>query len=103
MLRIDNILNRITTAARLGLLAILAPGAALAQAPADPVPSTGPISGYMELHLNRPQDVDPILDFHRFVLLVNHSFSPRIRFIGELELEHALVEGLEEAGEIELE
>jgi hypothetical protein len=66
-------------------------------------PSTGPISGYMELHYNRPQDADPILDFHRFVLLFSHSFSPRIRFVGELELEHALVEGLEEAGEIELE
>ena len=29
--------------------------------------------------------------------------SPRIRFVGELELEHAFVEGLEEAGEMELE
>ena len=43
------------------------------------------------------------LDFHRFVLLVTHSFSDRIRFVGELELEHAFVEGLEEAGELELE
>ena len=30
-----------------------------------------------------------MLDFHRFVLLFNHSFSDRLRFIGELELEHA--------------
>jgi hypothetical protein len=37
------------------------------------------------------------------VLLFNHGFSDRIRFIGELELEHALVEGLEESGELELE
>ncbi len=44
-----------------------------------------------------------MLDFHRFVLLFNHSFTDRIRFIGELELEHALVEGLEESGELELE
>jgi hypothetical protein len=65
--------------------------------------STGPISGYMELHLNHPEVGDPILDFHRFVLIVNHSFSPRIRFVGELELEHAFVEGLEESGEVELE
>lgn len=64
---------------------------------------TGPISGYMDFHLNRPQDEDPVLDFHRFVLLFNHSFSDRLRFIGELELEHGLVEGLEESGELELE
>ena len=32
-----------------------------------------------------------------------HTFSPRIRFVGELELEHAFVEGLEEGGELELE
>jgi hypothetical protein len=37
------------------------------------------------------------------VLLFNHSFSDRIRFIGEVEIEHALVEGLEESGELELE
>jgi hypothetical protein len=73
------------------------------QTEAGAAPSTGPISGYMELHYNRPQDADPIVDFHRFVLLFSHSFSPRIRFVGELELEHALVEGLEEAGELELE
>jgi hypothetical protein len=84
---------------------VIGSGTALAQtqAEAGSGPSTGPISGYMELHYNRPQDADPIVDFHRFVLLFSHSFSPRIRFVGELELEHALVEGLEEAGELELE
>lgn len=64
---------------------------------------TGPISGYMDFHLNRPQEQDAILDMHRFVLLVNHSFSDRIRFVGELEVEHAFVEGLEESGELEVE
>ena len=57
----------------------------------------------MDFHLNKPEDQDPLLDFHRFVLLFNHSFSDRLRFVGELELEHALVEGLEESGELELE
>jgi hypothetical protein len=57
----------------------------------------------MDFHFNKVEGQDGILDFHRFVLLFNHSFSPRIRFVGELELEHAFVEGLEEAGEIELE
>src|SRR5262245_15107745 len=70
-----------------------------AQAPATP------ISGYMDFHLNKPVDdpAPPILDFHRFVLLFTHQFSDRIRFVGELELEHAVVEGLEEGGELELE
>ena len=66
-------------------------------------PQTGPISGYMDFHLNKPEHEDPQLDFHRFVLLFNHSFSDRLRFVGELELEHAFVEGLEEGGELELE
>ena len=60
----------------------------------------------MEMHLNAPLDRvdgDPTLDFHRFVLLFSHSFSDRLRFVGELELEHAFVEGLEDAGELELE
>ena len=64
---------------------------------------TGPISGYMDFHLNRPRDEDPVLDFHRFVLLLNHSFSDRLRFVGELEVEHGFVEGLEESGELEVE
>lgn len=67
------------------------------------VSQTGPISGYMDFHLNRAEHEDPQLDFHRFVLLFNHSFSDRLRFIGELELEHGLVEGLEPSGELELE
>jgi hypothetical protein len=57
----------------------------------------------MDFHFNKEEFVDGRLDFHRFVLLVTHTFSPRIRFVGELELEHAFVEGLEEAGELELE
>ena len=66
-------------------------------------PSTGPLSGYMDFHFNKADGEDGVLDFHRFVLLLSHSFSPRLRFVGELELEHAFVEGLEEAGELELE
>jgi hypothetical protein len=73
------------------------------QSSADGYPRTGPISGYMDFHLNKRQDEDTVVDFHRFVLLFNHSFSERVRFTGELELEHAFVEGLEEAGELELE
>ncbi len=60
----------------------------------------------MEMHYNRPIGdpfAAPVLDFHRFVLLVSHRFSDRIHFFGELELEHSVVEGLEEKGELELE
>ena len=66
------------------------------------VPRTGPISGYMDFHFNNAEFQDPVLDFHRFVLLFNHSFSDRVRFVSELELEHAVVsKGTD--GELELE
>jgi hypothetical protein len=88
-------------------VALLAVGAFLGVQPPDAVAqtdsSTGPISGYMDFHFNKPEGGDGTLDFHRFVLIFNHSFSPRIRFVGEVELEHAFVEGLEESGELELE
>jgi len=78
---------------------------AYAQPPASDTAgsSTGPISGYMDFHFNKAEAEAGVLDFHRFVLIVNHSFTPRLRFVAELELEHAFVEGLEEAGELELE
>lgn len=91
-----------------GLVALLTlglTGGAQAQTAREssPYPSTGPLSGYMDFHFNKPEGEDGVLDFHRFVLVFNHSFSSHIRFVGELELEHAFVEGLEEAGEVELE
>jgi hypothetical protein len=57
----------------------------------------------MDFHLNKPRGEPAQLDFHRFVLLFGHSFSDRIKFWSELEIEHALVEGREEKGELELE
>jgi hypothetical protein len=86
-------------------VALLLPATAAAQAP-PPAPAperTTAISGYMDFHFNKREFEDGRLDFHRFVLLIMHRFSDRIRFVSELELEHALVEGLEEAGELELE
>jgi hypothetical protein len=65
-------------------------------------PSAGPISGYMEFHFNAVEGQDAVLDFHRFVLLFSHSFSDRVRFVAELELEHAVVSN-ETDGELELE
>src|SRR5687767_11800980 len=89
----------------LAILEGLLPFIATAQDAADQssVPTTGPVSGYMDFHFNKADGEAGVLDFHRFVILLNHSFSPRLRFVGELELEHAFVEGLEESGELELE
>lgn len=57
----------------------------------------------MDFHYNKRQFEDGVLDFHRFVLLVTHRFSDRLRFVSEIEIAHAIVEGLKEAGELELE
>ncbi|HYI95669.1 MAG TPA: hypothetical protein VEX68_19160 [Bryobacteraceae bacterium] len=62
-----------------------------------------PVSGYMDAHFNKAEGEPGRGDFHRFVLLFGHSFSDRIKFWSELELEHALVEGGEEKGEVALE
>ena len=62
-----------------------------------------PISGYMDFHFNKVQNEGSQLDFHRFVLLFGHSFTDRIQFWSELELEHAFVSGEGELGELELE
>lgn len=58
------------------------------------------LGGYGELHLNQG-DVEQI-DFHRFVLFINHSFSDRIKLFTELEIEHS-VTGEGQPGAVELE
>jgi hypothetical protein len=62
-----------------------------------------PVAGYMDFHVNKDSGDSFRPDFHRFVLLFGHSFSDRVKFWSELELEHALLEGAEESGEIALE
>ncbi len=62
-----------------------------------------PVSGYMDFHFNKPKAEPGTADFHRFVLLFGHSFSNRIQFWSELEIEHAFVEGAETSGELEVE
>ena len=57
----------------------------------------------MDLQFVDPSNADAFIDFRRFVLLFAHRFSDRIRFVSELEVEHAIVEGGEEKGELELE
>jgi hypothetical protein len=59
------------------------------------------VGGYGELHYNN-LDSGSVIDFHRFVLFVNHEFNENIRFYSELEIEHAL-SGDGKPGEVEIE
>lgn len=62
-----------------------------------------PVAGYMDMHLNKARGDAFRPDFHRFVLLFGHSFSDRIKFWSELEVEHSLVVGGEPSGEVAVE
>ena len=70
------------------------------------------VGGYGELHYNNLSDGNNAgdefkqLDFHRFVLFVNHEFNDHIRLFTELEIEHAFVEDTDDVsngGAVELE
>lgn len=60
------------------------------------------IGGYGELHANFRAEGDNEIDFHRFVLFLNHDYNDWISLYSELELEHSIA-GEEQPGEIELE
>jgi hypothetical protein len=68
----------------------------------QPRPTVG---GYGEIHYNEPDGTARgQLDFHRFVLFFGHSFTERISFRSELEIEHTKIEaGAADGGEIALE
>ncbi|MBY0495230.1 MAG: hypothetical protein K2Y23_13545 [Cyanobacteria bacterium] len=61
------------------------------------------LSGYMETHLNKEQNLPTEADMHRFVFMVGHSFSDRIKFWSEFEVEHAVVTGAGVSGEVGIE
>ena len=58
------------------------------------------LGGYGELHLNQGDKEQ--IDFHRWVLFLNHRYNDRIKLFSELELEHSL-SGEGKPGEVELE
>lgn len=61
------------------------------------------IGGYGELHYNMSlSDNGDQVDFHRWVLFVNHEFSDSVKLFSEFELEHSLA-GDGKPGEVELE
>ena len=79
---------RARTVVSLATVAFLWSGTATAQQQ-----STTTVGGYGELHYNEPDgSARGQLDFHRFVLYLNHSFSPEIGFTSEVELEHTRIE-----------
>src|SRR5688572_12332665 len=92
---------------KLKLLAFLAvastPVTAQAQSQGTQREAVPTLSGYMEVHLNKEQDLPTEADLHRFVLMVGHSFTDRLKFWSEVEVEHAFVEGAEESGEVAIE
>ena len=86
--------------------------AASAQPPAAPItaeaaaaggPSTV-LSGYAEINYNRPtqQTENAQADLRRFVLGMQHRFSPTTKMVGEIEVEHG-VSSADDPGEVEIE
>ncbi|MBS1773449.1 MAG: hypothetical protein JST82_11375 [Bacteroidetes bacterium] len=62
------------------------------------------ISGYGSAYYQHNSNAQrTIASLDRVVLFVGHQFNSRIAFFSEMELENALVEGLEEKGEISME
>ncbi len=65
---------------------------------------TSTVGGYGELHyLYNTETKDARVNLPRFVLFFGHSFSEKIEFKSELEVEDAKVEGGESGGEVALE
>jgi len=59
------------------------------------------IGGYGEMHYENNKGTGTI-DFHRYVLFINHDFNDILSFNSEFELEHAIA-GEGKGGEVELE
>jgi len=91
------------------------PAAAAASAPSVAAPASTPptnsaaapatvLSGYAELNYNRPtrQPENTQADLRRFVLGLEHRFSPTTKMAGEIEIEHG-VSSADDPGEVEIE
>ncbi len=63
------------------------------------------IGGYGELWLTHDPDAKPKteLDLYRFIIYLGYAFTEKLKFNSEIEIEHALVEGGEESGELAIE
>lgn len=67
-----------------------------------PPPVSTAIGGYGELTLNAPSNGPNVVDMRRLVLFIGHNFTNKLRFYGELEVEHA-VTSADDKGEFEIE
>lgn len=63
-------------------------------------PTGTTIGGYGEMHWNGGNEDQ--IDFHRYVMFLNHEFNDRIRLFSEIEIEHSLA-GDGAPGEVEME
>jgi hypothetical protein len=84
-----------------------APAPAAASATTDAAPAaaaTTVFGGYAEINYTRPskQPENAQADVQRFVLGMQHRFSPTTKMVGELEVEHA-VSSADDPGEVEVE
>ena len=63
------------------------------------------VGGYGELHYNEPDGSRRgMLDLHRFVIFLGHSFNEKLSFHSEIEIEHTKIEaGSTEGGELAIE
>jgi hypothetical protein len=80
------------------------PATAAATETASPSTPATVFSGYAELNYNRPtkQPENTQADLRRFVLGLQHRFSPTTKMVGELEVEHG-VSSASDPGEVALE
>jgi hypothetical protein len=60
------------------------------------------IGGYGELTVNSPSNGPTVVDMRRLVLYIGHNFTAKLRFYGELEMEHAVTSSTDK-GEFEVE
>lgn len=88
----------------LPLLAALTTTSLVGQQP-EPATARTTIGGYGEVHYtNRSGPLSPgEVNVKRFVIFLSHSFSDRIAFRSELELEDTKIEGGADGGEVALE
>ncbi|PCI50415.1 MAG: porin [Moraxellaceae bacterium] len=91
---------------RFGIVSGVVSGVVFATALVNAGESTA-IGGYGELHYNnidtpKSDKQRETVDFHRFVLFLDHEFSDTVRFFSEVELEHSIA-GEGKSGEVELE
>lgn len=69
---------------------------------AAPAAASTAIGGYGELTFNAPSNAPDVVDLRRLVLYIGHNFTDKLRFYGELEMEHA-VTSADDKGEFEVE